>query len=247
MQTTIKCRICGYDNQFYSLKCNKCNNYLREKVPNIDFWSTLWGLIIEPSETFQKIIFSEHKNFSLLFNILFCLKIFVLSIIFSNFFIKPTNHFEFSFIEYNLLFLLFLTILFVNIIILSIYYVNRYILKRANLQLRFRDHFAISYFANFPIIIGMVILLPIEVSTLGSTMFYWYPNPYFYKPIITIVFIALEVFFYFYNLIHNFIGYKILFKNRKIAIINIVVLQILYTIYILFGNSIIITIYKNFR
>ena len=77
------CPNCGLEQSRFNSECKKCGYFLRDKVANIDLGSTLSGLVDEPGETFDKIIYAENKNFSSFFLIFAMIKLYFIAIFFN--------------------------------------------------------------------------------------------------------------------------------------------------------------------
>ncbi|MBK8660714.1 MAG: hypothetical protein IPN18_02425 [Ignavibacteriales bacterium] len=85
------CPNCGLEQSRFNSECKKCGYFLRDKVANIDLGSTLSGLVDEPGETFDKIIYAENKNFSSFFLIFAIIKLYFIAIFFSFHFFEYTG------------------------------------------------------------------------------------------------------------------------------------------------------------
>lgn len=58
------CPSCGQENFVLRLRCESCGAFVRERVPALDLFSTLWGMIEAPTETALRIGRSEQKNYT---------------------------------------------------------------------------------------------------------------------------------------------------------------------------------------
>jgi len=219
MKNSIICKYCNSENPFYNLNCSNCNAYLRDKVPNIDFWKTFWGIIFNPIETFNLIIFAEKKNYVLIFNILNSIAIFFASLIFSNLTINIKDTYAHNFISYNLIFLWFCVFLSINLIYILSYLIFKIYQKFNRFFLRIKDYFTVAIYSNLPIILWSFIIFPISLATLGETLINWYPAPYLYKPLIFYTLLVLSVLFFIYNIVLYAIGIFSLIKRKLIATI----------------------------
>ncbi|MCZ7555476.1 MAG: hypothetical protein M5R41_03620 [Bacteroidia bacterium] len=61
---TVICGACGGENSLLALRCDGCGAYLRDRVPALDLFSTLWGMLEAPRTTFLRIARSEQKNYT---------------------------------------------------------------------------------------------------------------------------------------------------------------------------------------
>ncbi|MCB2204242.1 hypothetical protein KQI65_05785 [bacterium] len=57
------CRSCGAENSALDLRCRECGAYIRDRVPAMDLFSSLWGMIERPSSTLLRFARSEQKNY----------------------------------------------------------------------------------------------------------------------------------------------------------------------------------------
>ncbi len=59
----LRCPVCGRDNDGLAVKCSACGAFIQDRVPALDFFDTLYGLIEDPSRTLSRIARSEQKNY----------------------------------------------------------------------------------------------------------------------------------------------------------------------------------------
>jgi hypothetical protein len=64
MAEAVICGACGGKNSPLALRCDACGAYLRDRVPALDLFSTLWGIVESPRATFLRIARSEQKNYT---------------------------------------------------------------------------------------------------------------------------------------------------------------------------------------
>ena len=58
------CRGCGANNALLAPRCSACGAWLRERVPALDLFATLWGTVERPSSICVRIARSEQKNYT---------------------------------------------------------------------------------------------------------------------------------------------------------------------------------------
>ncbi|PLX23173.1 MAG: hypothetical protein C0600_15415 [Ignavibacteria bacterium] len=63
---TRRCPSCGAESSVLDLRCGSCGAYIRDRVPALNLFSTLWGIIESPETTFLRIARSEQKNYTFL-------------------------------------------------------------------------------------------------------------------------------------------------------------------------------------
>ncbi|HMU42129.1 MAG TPA: hypothetical protein PKA80_02410 [Ignavibacteriaceae bacterium] len=178
MKNIVTCKICKKENPFYNLRCDECKGFLRDKVPNIDFWSAVLNLIDSPSVAFKTIVFSEHKNFVFPLTFFFTSKMILLMLFISSFALHNSeaaiNHF-----------LIFTLIVFISVIA-TLYFFSwaiKYILYKYRVETRTKDNFSILVYSLVGYVFSLIILLPIELILFGSTLIQNSPSPFLLKPI----------------------------------------------------------------
>ncbi|MFI5236364.1 MAG: YIP1 family protein [Ignavibacteriales bacterium] len=187
MKNSVICPNCKTPNPFYNSICSNCKFYLREKISNLDLWSLL-GLIVEnPSKAFRTIIFSEHKNF--IYFVIFFVSI---KYLINARFVSMLSIGEFQStvgLEISLFIVLLITLLF--FLIFSTVYFS--FMKLMNIEVRFRDIFAILIYSQVPFIFGLIILFSLELVIFGDFLFSINPTPFILKGSIAYMFLALEI------------------------------------------------------
>lgn len=182
-----KCKKCNHINPAYKNICSECKSYLRERVVNIDLWNTIQQIIETPAQAFKQIIFAEHKNF----------------IIFITFFIAVKNLVIIRYLSVPDLglngvtspFVLSLTLTAVlTFLLLGTYtFFQIKIFDRRNVNLRFKDIYAVNVYSFIPYIFGLVFIFPVELIVLGGDIFSNNPYSFEIKPLITYILIAFEL------------------------------------------------------
>jgi hypothetical protein len=145
------------------------------------------SLIEAPTKAFRTIIFSEHKNF--IFFILFFVSI---KYLVNTRFISMLSIGEFqSTIGLQLSYLIVLGITLVYFIIFSL--IHKSLSKRNQVNIRFKDTFALIIYSQIPFLFGLIILFPLELVILGDYLFSMNPTPFIIKGSITYFFLAIEI------------------------------------------------------
>ena len=187
MKNSVVCPNCRTENPFYNFICNNCRVYLRDRISNLDLWSTISSIIETPSKGFKTIILSEHKNF--IFFILFFIG---LKYLINARFISMLTMSDFRStigLQYSYLIVLGATL---------IYFVSFSILytvvgKRNDIYLRFKDTFAIIIYSQIPYLLGLVLLFTLELVLFGDYLFSKNPTPFIIKGFLAYLFLILEV------------------------------------------------------
>lgn len=212
------CKYCGNANPLHLLECKSCNAILRNRIVNIDLWSTIANLIESPTTTLANIIKAENKNFIILMSILSILKVHLLSISFYS---------AYSVYSISLSVRLVLLSLLIGYIILTICSsgFKSLIKLTINIETRFKDIFSILTYSTLPIIISLIILTPLEIAVFGSTLLTFEPSPFLLKPYFAWFFVIVEISLFVWYLIINTIGINI-YLNKKVYSFLISILQI---------------------
>jgi hypothetical protein len=198
MQTSLICRNCSAENPFYQLTCIKCSAYLRERIFNIDLWSTLSDLIVFPSYAFARIIQAEHKNFILLILFLVSVKFSINSIYLG--LAQLGERYAFP----DIIILFFVTLLYIISAITISSYVYKFFLKK---KTRIKDNFSILTYSLFPHAFALLILFPIELILFGFTVFSVNPSPFIIKETVAYVMLGFETLFLIWAIFLSFMAY----------------------------------------
>lgn len=231
MKNSIYCPNCNSENDFHSFNCLSCGSLLRERVVNIDLWSTIWKVIETPSKVFGKIIHAENKNYTFILSLLFSLKL-----TFNSFFIKSLFGMNIDYQNYlglNLLIGLSTYLLLFIIIAFG----QKIILKGFGINTRFKDNFAAFIYSSIPILLALFIFFPVEYALFGKYWLFFNPSPYLIKATAAYVFTFMEfLIFVWMFLLFVLLGfvqsnskiYSLLFSIAVTAIIVIASLFIPY-------------------
>lgn len=184
MNNKTECPGCGYENDLFRSNCTECGFLLRDKVPNIDLWSTFWNIFYSPGETFRRIIWSEHKNFLAVFIFFFSLKIYFDQIILNRTVFKGNA----SFGLLNLIFIILAVSVFA--IIISVLFTKMSALVKTNT--RWKDNFAVIVYSQLPLIISVLVILPSAYALFGKYLVSTNPFAYELKPLTAYFFLFLE-------------------------------------------------------
>jgi len=231
MENYQTCGNCGEKNALHALTCNSCRAYLRERVVNIDLGNFIFKLIEEPFNSMRRVIFAEHKNYSILFFILLLLKIFSMTFILRNF--LPVQKFYSQFFSvYFVNIIVYVTVIFLvwNSLLYGVH-------KLMNLDVRYKDQLATSVFASMPVILGFLILIPVEIALFGMFWFTFNPSPFFIKTNPAYVLYGVEAILLIWTLFLFYVQFHV--RTKKV--IYSLVAAIL-TFFVLFGLPLIVPI-----
>lgn len=228
MRNSIACKSCSTLNPQYKLNCSSCNSILRNRVVNIDFWLTVWGLIDSPVHAYLKIIHSEHKNYLFFISILAGLNFWLDSLL-----LKNVLSVEYS--SGNILISLAVSLfaIFFYMVLLSI--ISKYIFRLLKSETRIKDNLSIYFYALIPQLVLFPILFIIEFAIFGKYWLSFNPSPFILKPTIAYVLAGLEGILFFGSLILTTIAVYAQTKLKLFSILFAVVLNagIIYLMIIL--------------
>lgn len=182
----LVCPVCSTQNDEFSITCVSCHSYIQDRVPTLDFFATVWSIIETPSIAFKKIIIAEHKNY-----VLFLGTFLGIASIFTLFWLtKSGNNFD------NLFPLLLFGIFFGIITAIPLFFslaAGLHLLaKLFGGKGKFKETYGIVGWSLVPIAISVILILPLELATLGLYFFSSNPTAFELKPTVTSVLIGLD-------------------------------------------------------
>lgn len=198
--TQIKCKNCNTENNFYELNCIQCGSLIRGKVVNIDLWHILWLVIDSPKKAFENIIHAEHKNFIILLGILVSIKIYFDVQFSSNLIFSESPDTE------NLLLNVVVSIALFIILIILISLLIKFLNSRSNTKTRFIDNMAVYIYSFFPVIVGLVFLLPVEYALFGNHWLVFDPSPFIINSSTAWILAVLEIALHIWSIVLTMIA-----------------------------------------
>ena len=195
MKNVLICKNCETENAIYKLTCSNCKEYMRERIVNLDLWSTIWKLVESPTIGFSNIIHSEHKNFIIVLTFLFSIKYFINTLIFTNAF--EINTFTLDYLLQNFALSLLYTILLICLFSLLITLLN----KLFGIKSRFKDNIAIYVYSTFPLILAGLFLFLIEFALFGHYFLSFDPSPFLLKKNVAYISAGLEAIIVIWSLV----------------------------------------------
>jgi len=172
--SVIVCQNCKTENPYFQLNCKKCNYFLRDKISNIDLGEILILLIESPKIAFEKIIFSENKNYVLILLFLISFRFLILSRFISVPFLRDDS-------DYSLFSTLIYFLLSTSLTFFIIVFLTNLIIKKLRVLSRIKDVFCVILYSFIPSISALFILYPIELALFGKYLFSNNPYPYSIK------------------------------------------------------------------
>lgn len=203
--TDIKiCQVCKSENPSLTVTCASCGAYIRDRVPGLHLFETLWMLIESPHSAMQRIILAQQKNY-----------VFLLQIMFGFAYVA----FIFWYVHIGLvidnlqilLFLILVTGPITGIIVVMALSLVAFLgLRVQKMSVKYRDINAIVSYASFPIILSIVFIFPVEVGIFGMYLFTNEPSPFSINPLAYSLVIGLDVLLVIWSLVILFIGLRII-------------------------------------
>ncbi len=182
----ITCSVCKTQNDEYAVTCVSCRSFIQNRIPNLDFFDTVWKVIETPRKAFHDITLAEHKNYSF---VLFSLFGIALSMT------------GFWYFRLGLRFDSLLDLLakaagvgvVLGIVCAGVFTgVFELLVRIFGGKGNIRSSLGVLAYATTPVSLSLVLILPVELLTFGMYLFTWNPNPYTIKPGLFVTLIAVD-------------------------------------------------------
>jgi hypothetical protein len=223
-KNTITCPKCGEGNPFFNTVCSECKTYLRDRIYNIDLFSTSTSLIDNPSGAFCTIVFAEHKNFIIFLLVLIGLKQLINARFLS---LITVGEFD-STIGLLISYLIVLTIVSGFFILYS--FALREIAKLSGLEIRAKDTFAVIVYSQTPLVFAFIILFPLELIIFGDYLFSLNPSPFVIKEMPAYVFLVVECLAILWSIFLSYWAFYIISKDKIFSITNTIAFNLILII-----------------
>lgn len=224
---TNTCLICGERNFILELKCSYCGNLIREKIPVINFGEMYQDLIFNTELAIKKILFAEHKNYTIFLFVLLGIKLTIFT-----FFEAAIldQDFNLSLIEIIAISLLF----WITFIAFTCFLIKFFIQFFTKKKISIKNTSALINYSFIYFSTSLFVIFPLEIMLFGQYFFSKNPSIFEINIYKAIPIIAIEVIIILYSLyllvkFLNFILYKV---------VNGMILAIIYLMLIFFGNYI---------
>ncbi len=235
MKNNVTCPACGYDNDFYRSICSSCKNYLRERVVNIDLWSTFSLLIENPVKAFSNIIFAEHKNF-----ILFLIPLYAVKLLIVIRWVSLITLGDFSpDVDIALSYLIVFAAVFIYLILFA--YAGKIAWGIGGLSTRFKDNLAVIIYSQLLFTFSLLILFPLEILILGNYLFSVNPSPFQIKGTIAFIFFSVELLVIFWSLLLLLKGIHVSTKSFIASILTMLIFILFLTLIVIILSKIVFT------
>jgi hypothetical protein len=182
----ITCGVCRTQNDEFATTCRNCKSYIQNRIPNLDFFDTVWKIIESPRLAFHNITLAEHKNYSLLLFSLFGIGLSLTGF----WYFKLGSRFE------SLLDLLGKAIAigvglgFVSAALFTFLFSLTVRIMGGKWELR--NSLGVLAYSTAPVSLSLALILPIELLSFGMYLFTSNPDPYTLKPDIYIALMSFD-------------------------------------------------------
>jgi hypothetical protein len=183
----LKCDVCGTENDDLALKCSGCRGYLQAKVEVLDLFSTLWGLIERPRQTFQRIVRARRKNFA--FGLAALLGVAVALLVMWARQSGTAFGILVEVVGVGIAIGIPAGVLLVVLLAVAAERLSRMLGGRGGA----RNFFAVIAYAAAPILYALVLVLPAEMAIFGMYLFDRNPDPMALKPEVYIALLGFDV------------------------------------------------------
>ncbi|MBE0645195.1 MAG: hypothetical protein IH600_14020 [Bacteroidetes bacterium] len=227
---TKPCPSCGVDNFTLQLRCSDCGAYVRDRVPALDLFSTLWGMLEQPTATALRIGRSEQKNYThLLFAL--CGPLFFAAMLFVARVGDTTMPFGY----------LLLGVVAVGPVLGLLLLAAASLLQRLLFRLffgvilRYRETAAWVAWSLTPMMWASVIVFPIQLSVFGLILFSTNPAPWQLLPLPFWMLGILSMISVIWSLLLLPLGFRVHGPSYKSILIQQVPLWLFLAIMVLVG------------
>jgi hypothetical protein len=173
----LQCPACAFENDEFATICSKCRAFIQNRVPNLNFFDTSWGILESPFKTFRLIGIAEHKNYS---GFLICC--FGIAVSFTAaWFLKIGVFFETLLDLIPFMFGVGVILGGVFAVILPVIHYKTTKVRGA--EARIGQSYGVLAYSFIPILLSLILILPIELLTFGMYMFTSNPHPAVIKPV----------------------------------------------------------------
>ncbi len=182
----IRCKVCNAENDQFAIVCQKCKSYIQNRIPNLDFFETIWRVIESPRRAFHDITLAEHKNYSLLLFSLFGVGLSLTAF----WYFQLGSRFE------SLLDLLTKATTIgvaLGLVCAALFtVVFDLVVRIMGGKGAIRNSLGMLAYSTTPVSLSLVLILPVELISFGMYLFTSNPNPYTIKPGLYVALISFD-------------------------------------------------------
>ena len=232
----IFCSVCAHPNDDLDTVCAQCGSFIQDRIPNLDFFSTMWQVVESPRDAFHKIIVAEHKNY-----VLFLMMFLGVGTSFALLWARHAGN-EFD----NLIYLLLLGYVIGLGIALPVGFMMaltmHFLLKLFGGKGVMKNTYAVFGWSLTPIMLSVSLILPIELASIGLRLFSTNPSPMDVKPVVYLVLLFFDVFACVWSMYLAKVGLSIAHKVSAWKALDVVIAVCLFfstALYKLFASLVI--------
>jgi len=217
--TILECSVCHSINDHLLLKCAQCGAVLRDRVANVNLFSTMYSLMESPWFAFQKIERSEQKNYVF---VLFTVAgpIFLAAMYF---FSSLPNRSE-SFGEIFLV-LFGIGLMFGLVFLTFQTFVLKFILRVfVKTSISFSSLSALVAYAMTPYAIASSIILPLQLGIFGVLLFGNNPAPFEYRSLEFWLLAGIDIVLFLWSTFLLGMGLTVHIRMKRTLLLTVVVL-----------------------
>lgn len=220
----VQCPTCAFENDEFATICSKCRAFLQNKVPNLNFFDTSWGILESPFKTFKIIGIADHKNYSAF---LFCG--FGIAVSFAAaWFLKIGVFFD------TLMDLIPFTfgagVILGGIFALLLSVVHHGMTKVMGAETRIRQSYGVLAYSFVPILLSLILVLPIELLTFGMYMFTSNPHPAVIKPVSYYVLLGCDILLAAWTVVLVFKGTRVVHRISAMRSVLVIAVLLMFVV-----------------
>lgn len=203
----LRCPTCQFENDAYALICTNCRGYLQNRVPNLDLFDTVWGVVESPVSTFRRIALAEHKNYAL-----FLFWGVGVAAAFALLWQHRLGN-VFDTIPSLLAAGLGAGVVLGPVLAIVLPGVAQLVLTTLKVKARFRNSLASLAYSTSPVIFSVIVILPVELAVFGMYMFTGNPSPYSLKPVAYVTLIGLDSLLSLWAVVLGVVGLRVVHQT----------------------------------
>ena len=196
----ITCGVCKTENDEFAITCRSCKSYIQNRIPNLDFFDTVWKVIESPRRAFHDITLAEHKNYSVLLFALFGIGLCLTGF----WYFRLGSRFESILDLLGKAIAIGVVLGFVSAALFSV--LLGLTTRIMGGRWAVRNSLGILAYSTTPVSLSLVFILPIELLSFGMYMFTSNPDPYTLKPEIYIALVSFDCAMAFWAFVLSVIG-----------------------------------------
>jgi hypothetical protein len=167
----LKCPVCGTENNDLDTVCRSCKGFIQAKVDTLDLFSTCWGLVENPDQTFRRIALSRSKNYVVVLSALTGVALVYTYIWYWQLAVQMPS------LPVLLGIGALIGLVLGNALTTILALVSGAVLRLGGAALSLRNCKAIIAYAGMPVIVSLFVVFPVEIAVFGRYLFDKNPSP----------------------------------------------------------------------